>query len=88
MQDQLQTMRRLIAFQQAESKRLSEQITTLTETVEGLRQTFASARSVTRLRTKNGRARCASRQIKIIVKFSSAFSTIKSALNRRAGNRS
>jgi peptidoglycan hydrolase CwlO-like protein len=45
MQDQLQTMRRLIAFQQAESKRLSEQITTLTESVEGLRQTFASARS-------------------------------------------
>jgi uncharacterized protein HemX len=45
VQDQLQTMRRLIAFQQAESKRLSEQITTLTESVEGLRQTFASARS-------------------------------------------
>ena len=45
MQDQLQTVRRSIAFQQAETKRLSEQITTLTESVEGLRQTFASARS-------------------------------------------
>jgi len=45
MQDQLQTVRRAIAFQQAESKRLSEQIATLTESVEGLRQTFASARS-------------------------------------------
>jgi flagellar motility protein MotE (MotC chaperone) len=45
MQDQLQTARRLIAFQQAETKRLSEQITTLTEAIEGLRQTFASARS-------------------------------------------
>ncbi|MCP4621786.1 MAG: hypothetical protein GY844_35735 [Bradyrhizobium sp.] len=45
MQDQLQTVRRLLAFQQADTKRLSEQITTLTESVEGLRQTFASARS-------------------------------------------
>ena len=45
MQDQLQTVRRSIAFQQAETKRLSEQIATLTEAVDGLRQTFASARS-------------------------------------------
>jgi hypothetical protein len=45
MQDQLQTMRRLLALQQAESKRLSEQIVTLTESVDGLRQSFASARS-------------------------------------------
>jgi len=45
MQDQLQTMRRLLAFQQADTKRLSEQITTLTESVDGLRQSFASTRS-------------------------------------------
>jgi hypothetical protein len=45
MQDQLQTMRRLLAFQQAETKKLSEQIVTLTDAVDGLRQSFASARS-------------------------------------------
>ena len=45
MQDQLQTMRRQFAFQQAETKKLSEQIVTLTESVEGLRQSFASTRS-------------------------------------------
>jgi len=45
MQDQLQTMRRLLAFQQADTKKLSEQIVTLTESVDGLRQSFASARS-------------------------------------------
>ena len=45
MQDQLQTMRRQFAFQQAETKKLSEQIVTLTEAVDGLRQSFASARS-------------------------------------------
>src|SRR4029450_11372367 len=45
MQDQLQTVRRLLASQQADSKRLSEQITTLNEAIEGLRQPFASARS-------------------------------------------
>ena len=45
MQDQLQTMRRHLAFQQADTKRLSEQIVTLTESVDGLRQSFASTRS-------------------------------------------
>jgi hypothetical protein len=45
MQDQLQTVRRLLAFQQADSKKLSEQIVTLTEAVDGLRQSYASARS-------------------------------------------
>jgi flagellar motility protein MotE (MotC chaperone) len=45
MQDQLQTVRRLLASQQADSKKLSEQIVTLTESVESLRQSFASARS-------------------------------------------
>ena len=43
--DQLQTVRRLLALQQADSKKLSEQIVTLTESVDGLRQSFASARS-------------------------------------------
>jgi signal transduction histidine kinase len=45
MQDQLQTVRRLLAFQQADAKKLSEQIVTLTESVDGLRQSFASTRS-------------------------------------------
>jgi hypothetical protein len=45
MQDQLQATRRLLATQQAESKRLSEQVSALTETVESLRQSYASARS-------------------------------------------
>lgn len=45
VQDQLQTVRRLLAAQQADSKRLSEQVATLTESIEGLRQSFASARA-------------------------------------------
>lgn len=45
VQDQLMTVRRLLAAQQAESKRLSEQVATLTESIDGLRQTFASARA-------------------------------------------
>lgn len=45
VQDQLQTMKRLMAAQQAETKRLSEQVTTLNETIDGLRQSFASARA-------------------------------------------
>jgi hypothetical protein len=45
MQDQLQSVRRLLAFQQADTKRLSEQIVTLTESIDGLRQSFASTRS-------------------------------------------
>jgi uncharacterized protein HemX len=43
VQDQLQTVRRLLAAQQAESRRLSEQVSALTEEVDGLRQSFASA---------------------------------------------
>lgn len=43
MQDQLQTVRRQVAAQQADTKRLSDQITSLTEAVDGLRQSFASA---------------------------------------------
>jgi uncharacterized protein HemX len=45
MQDQLQTVRRQLAAQQADNKRLSEQIADLSEAVDGLRQSFASAQS-------------------------------------------
>lgn len=45
VQDQLQTMRRLMAAQQADTKRLSEQVTALNESIDGLRQSFASARA-------------------------------------------
>ena len=43
VQDQLQTVKRLLAVQQADTKRLSEQVSGLTEAVDGLRQSFASA---------------------------------------------
>jgi uncharacterized protein HemX len=43
VQDQLQTVRRLLAAQQAEAKRLSEQVSGLKEAIDGLRQSFASA---------------------------------------------
>jgi uncharacterized protein HemX len=42
VQDQLQTVKRLLATQQAESKRLSDQVSSLTEAIDGLRQSFAS----------------------------------------------
>lgn len=45
VQDQLQTVRRMLASQQADTKKLSEQVTALTEAVEGLRQSFASAQA-------------------------------------------
>jgi uncharacterized protein HemX len=45
MQDQLQTERRLLAAQQADIKRLTEQVSSLSEAVDGLRQSFASAQS-------------------------------------------
>ncbi len=45
VQDQLQTVRRLLASQQADTKKLSEQVGTLTEAIEGLRQSFASAQA-------------------------------------------
>src|SRR4051812_10062710 len=45
VQDQLQSVKRLLAFQQADTKRLSEQVTTLNESIDGLRQSFASARA-------------------------------------------
>lgn len=45
VQDQLQTVRRQIAAQQGDTKKLSEQIAALTEAIEGLRQSFASAQA-------------------------------------------
>ena len=43
VQDQLSTVRRLLAAQQTETKRLSDQVATMTEAIDGLRQSFASA---------------------------------------------
>jgi len=43
VQDQLQTVKRLLAAQQADTKRLSEQVSGLTEAIDGLRQSFASS---------------------------------------------
>ena len=45
VQDQLREMRRQLAAQQADSKRLSEQITALTDAITGLRESFASVQS-------------------------------------------
>src|SRR6476469_10651959 len=45
VQDQLQTVRRLLAFQQADTQRLSEQVGTLTQSIDGLRQSFASTQA-------------------------------------------
>ena len=45
VQDQLQTVRRLLAAQQTEAKRLSEQVSGLKEAIDGLRQSFASAQA-------------------------------------------
>ena len=45
VQDQIQTVKRLLAAQQNDTKRLSEQVSGLAEAVDGLRQSFASARA-------------------------------------------
>jgi uncharacterized protein HemX len=45
VQDQLQTIKRLVAAQQADTRRLSEQVGTLTGAIDSLRQSFASAQS-------------------------------------------
>jgi uncharacterized protein HemX len=45
VQDQLQSVKRFLAAQQADTKRLSEQVAGLTEAIDGLRQSFASAQS-------------------------------------------
>src|ERR1700751_5026795 len=43
VQDQLQQMRKQLAAQQADTKHLSEQMSALTEAIDGLRQSFASS---------------------------------------------
>jgi predicted negative regulator of RcsB-dependent stress response len=45
VQDQLQALKRLVTAQQADAKRLSEQVGGLTGAIDTLRQSFASARS-------------------------------------------
>jgi hypothetical protein len=45
VQGQLEAVRRLLAAQQADTKRLSDQVATLTESVDGLRQSFASVQT-------------------------------------------
>ena len=45
VQDQLQTVRRLLAAQQGDTRKLSEQVGTLTEAIDSLRQSFASAQA-------------------------------------------
>ena len=45
VQDQLQTVKRLLAAQQADTKRLSEQVGNLTGAIDTLRQSFASTQS-------------------------------------------
>ena len=61
VQDQLQNVRRLLAAQQADTKRLSEQVSGLTEAIDGLRQSFASVQasepSAPPVRNKSIRAR-------------------------------
>jgi uncharacterized protein HemX len=43
MQDQLSTVRHLLAAQQTQTRRLSEQVSGLTEAIDSLKQSFASA---------------------------------------------
>lgn len=69
VQDQLQTMKRLLAAQQADTKRLSEQVAALNESIDGLRQSFASARatevetpSVTRRKPARHRVQASARK--------------------------
>jgi peptidoglycan hydrolase CwlO-like protein len=45
VQDQLLTVRRMLAAQQADTRKLAEQVGTLTEAIDGLRQSFASAQA-------------------------------------------
>lgn len=45
VQDQLLRVRRLLAAQQADTRKLSEQVGTLTEAIDGLRQSFASSQA-------------------------------------------
>jgi hypothetical protein len=59
VQDQLLTVRRLLAMQQAESRKLSEQVGTLTTAVDGLRQSFASSQASEPAATSASRQRSA-----------------------------
>jgi uncharacterized protein HemX len=43
VQDQLQSMKRLLSAQQADTKRLSDQVSGLTSAIDTLRQSFASS---------------------------------------------
>jgi uncharacterized protein HemX len=45
VQEQLQSLRRLVAAQQADAKRVSEQVAGLTGAIDTLRQSFASTQS-------------------------------------------
>src|SRR6202023_1096562 len=55
VQDQLQTMKRLLAAQQADTKRLSEQVSGLNDAIEGLRRSSASARGAAAASTPSAR---------------------------------
>jgi hypothetical protein len=44
IQEQMQSMKRLLAAQQGDAKRLSDQVGTLTGAIDSLKQSFASAR--------------------------------------------
>ena len=64
VQDQLLTVRRLLAAQQADTRKLTEQVGTLTASIDGLRQSFASAQATepadppaTRRRSASGSAK-------------------------------
>ena len=45
VQDQLMSMRRLLAAQQSDTKKLSEQVGALTEAIDGLRKSYASSQA-------------------------------------------
>jgi chromosome segregation ATPase len=45
LQDQMLIVKRLLAAQQSDTKRLSDQLSELTAAIEGLRQSFASAQA-------------------------------------------
>ena len=45
VQEELQQVRKMLAAQQADTKRLSDKVSGLTEAIEGLRQSFASAQA-------------------------------------------
>jgi len=69
VQDQLQTMQRFLSAQQADTKRLSDQIGGLTVAIDSLRQSFASAQTpeasnppATRHAAVRARPRAAKRQ--------------------------